>query len=327
MRLAHVADVQHDAIRGRHRSEAGIGEQREHRDDAGPRHTLPHHQEHDQQHADDERGFDAQPRQRRRPRASLFGGAEIALDVAKSFFEERLAAGDLDVLDRAKALVQQMQLLLIQLALRLADALPRSAGQHDRHEHEREHDRDGHQGDRRRREQQHQRQRGDDHRFGKDVDRRAGDELIGDVGRTRHRLDQRGRAPLRATEIVGGEVAREQSFGGDCGRSIDRPLAQPLRPRQICGAQHVEDADAEREDRHERARIARRPPRPETRYDGRRSHLIRIDDEPEQPEHGEGAGRFDDRGEAGHRHEREPAPALTRGQPADHRLQIANHAL
>src|SRR6185436_13528477 len=130
----------------------------------------------------------------------------------------------------------------------------------------------------------------------------------------------------RVKEIVGGEIPREQTLGGDRRRSVDGALSQPLRPRQEGGAQHVEHADAEREHGDERARIARRPHRPETRYHRRRSHLLRIDDEPQQSEHREGAGRFDDRGETGHRDEREPAPALARRQPADHRLHITNHA-
>ena len=126
MRFAHVADVQHDAVGRRHDAKAGVGEQREHRHRVAAGHVLPHHQEHDDQHAEDQRRFDAEPRQARRPRAALFGGAEIALDVTEALFEERLPPGDLDVLDRAEALLQQVQLLLIQLAFGFADALPRS---------------------------------------------------------------------------------------------------------------------------------------------------------------------------------------------------------
>ena len=92
--------------------------------------------------------------------------------------------------------------------------------------------------------------------FGEDVDRRAGAELVGDVGRARHRLDQRRRSPPGVEQVIGGEVAREQALGGNRRRSIDGALPQPFRPRQERRAQHVEDADAEREQRR-RARADR----------------------------------------------------------------------
>ena len=159
----------------------------------------------------------------------------------------------------------------------------------------------------------------DDDGLGEDVDRRSGDQLIGDVGRARHRLDQRCRSPPGMKEIVGGEIAREQPFGGDRRRSIDGALPQPFGPRQERGAQHVEDADAKGEQRDQRARIARRPHRPQPRHDGRRSHLLRIDDEPQQSEHRQRAGGFDQRRQSRDRHEQEPSPALARRQPAEHR--------
>ena len=194
-----------------------------------------------------------------RPRAPLLGGAEIALDAAESLFEERLAAGDLDVLDRAEALLQQVQLLLIQLRAPTRRCAPTSGASA-----------------RSARARAPARSRpstsviggaetsstiasaSDDHRLGEDVDRRTGDQLVGDVGRARHRLDQRRRSPPRVKEVIGGKVSREQAFGGDGRRSIDGPLAQPLRPRQKRRAQHVEDADAKRE--HRRPARADRSP-------------------------------------------------------------------
>ncbi len=92
---------------------------------------------------------------------------------------------------------------------------------------------------------------------------RSRDQLVGNVGRARHRLDQRRRSPLRMEQVIGGQVAREQAFGGDRRRSIDGALPHPFRPRQERGAQHVEDADAERE-HAPRARADRRRPRTPT---------------------------------------------------------------
>ena len=160
MRLAHVADVQHDAVGGRHDAESGIGEQRQHRHDVAAGDVLPHHQEHDDQHAEDQRRFDAEARQRRRPRAPLLGGAELALDVAEALLEERLAAGDLDVLDRAEALLQQVQLLLIQLRARIRRCAPTSgASARSAPAPAPRTIADGDQRDRRRRDDQHERER------------------------------------------------------------------------------------------------------------------------------------------------------------------------
>ena len=231
MRLAQVADVQHDAVGGGHDAESRVGEQREHRHDVAAGNVLSHHQEHDDQHAEDQRRLDAKARDARGPRAALLGRAEIALEMAKPLFEERLPAGDLDVLDRAETLLQQVQLLLIQRALGFADPFPRPARQHDRHQHQREHHADGHQRDRRRRDDQHRGKRENDHRFSEDVDRRARAELVGDVRRARHRLDQRRRSAPGVEQVIGGQVAREQSLRGNGGRPINDALpvhsAQP----------------------------------------------------------------------------------------------------
>ena len=98
-------------------------------------------------------------------------------------------------------------------------------------------------------------EREDDDGFGEDVDRRAGAELIGDVRRARHRLDQRRRSAPGVKQVIGGEIAREQAFGGNGRRSIDDALPHPLCPRQEHRAQHVEHADAKRQQRDERARV------------------------------------------------------------------------
>ncbi len=95
--------------------------------------------------------------------------------------------------------------------------------------------------------------------LGEDVDRGPGAKLVGDVGGARHRLDQRRGAPLDVKQVIGAEIARQQAFGGNGRGAIDRSHAQPFRPRQEHRAQDVEDADKEREQGHDRARIARRP--------------------------------------------------------------------
>ena len=55
-------------------------------------------------------------------------------------------------------------------------------------------------------------------------------ELVGDVGGARHRLDQRRRSPLGVEQVVGGEIAREQAFGGNRRRSDRRCPAAAIRP-------------------------------------------------------------------------------------------------
>jgi hypothetical protein len=150
MRLAQVADVQHDAVGRGYDAKPRIREQREHGHNVAAWDVLSHYQEHDHQHAEDQRCLDAKTSDARRPRTALLGVAKIALEMAKPLFEECLPAGDLDVLDRAEALLQQVQLLLIQRALGFADPFPRAARQHDRHQHQRQHHADGDERDRRR---------------------------------------------------------------------------------------------------------------------------------------------------------------------------------
>ncbi len=148
------------------------------------------------------------------------------------------------------------------------------------------------------------------------------DQLVGDVRGARHRLDQRRRAAPGMKQVVGRQVAREQAFGGDRRRAVDQVPAAATRPRTSNSrAQHVEHADRQREQRHQRARLGG-PHRPQSRHHRRGAHLLRIDHQPQQTEHRQRAGGFDHRGQAGDRHQREPAPALARRQPSDHRSHV-----
>ena len=217
---------------------------------------LPHHQEHHDQHAEDQRRFDAEARQAGCHARRCLVRAESALDVAEALFEKRLAPGHLHVLDRAEALLQQVQLLLIQVALRLADALPRSPRHHDRHQHDAQHDRDGDERDRRRRCHQHERERKDDHAFGKDVHGRTREQLVRNVRGARHRLDQRCRSALGVKQVFRREIASRAGVPRPPPTIDRRCPAQPFRPRQEHARADVKRADAERQ-QPRRAREAR----------------------------------------------------------------------
>ena len=256
----------------------------------------------------------------RRPRAPLLGGAEIALDLAESLFEERLAAGDLDVLDRAEALLQQVQLLLIQLALGFADALPRPARHHDRHQHEREHDADGDQRDRRRRDDQHRGERGDDHRFGQDVDRRS-------RRRARRRCPTRAPSARSAMPIAAwrGTGSRRQGIA-----RAGAPRRRPTIDRRCPAAAIPPTTETPRA-----ARRRRRRPAPATATSARGSlagHIAHSRDTTgavrtcsgsttrrSSPNTASAPAASISAARPRDRHEQQPPPALARRQPPDHR--------
>ena len=206
--VAHAANLQRDPMRRRHDAEARVGIQADERQQRCPARHPAVEDEHDREHAEDERGLGEEPRHVLEGAVGDRDAGTLLLTAGKRVIEEPFPTEHLHFLDRVERLSQPVRDAQAERVVAAAESRVGAAAEpHEWDQRPDDHD-GGDQRFERRHRGQHRRERGHDQQLGA-----KGGECVEQLQQRRNCEDDIlpavGRAPPKMEDVRGGEIGGE----------------------------------------------------------------------------------------------------------------------